>query len=136
MLVLFIRVLGGLALAVGVLPAQGCELTAMTAASMAATSGSTLTTFRESALTEDGLVKEAWKLQVFTAFTRPSLEQDAARGGGEYLTSFAQLGSMPAEQHAAFTFFAQEQASTLLHLPGPPEVVRLLNSAPFSFSGP
>jgi hypothetical protein len=80
-------------------------------------------------LTDDGLVKEAWKLQAFTAFTRPSLEQDAARGEGEYLTSFAQLGGMSAEQHEAFTLFAQEQASVLLDLSSPPQVVRLLTGA-------
>ena len=75
-----------------------------------------------------GWSKEAWKLHAFTAFTRPSLEE-AAHGEGVYLTSFAHLGGMPAEQHAAFTFFAQGQASTLLHLPGRPEVVRLLTGA-------
>ena len=129
MLVLLTRFLACLALAVSALPLQGCELTAMTAASMAASTGSTLTTSGESWLTEDGLVKDAWKLQAFTAFTRPSLEQDAARGEGEYLTYLAQLGCRPARQHEAFTRFAQEQASMLLHLPGPAEVVRLLTRA-------
>ena len=76
-----------------------------------------------------GWSKEAWKLHAFTAFTQPSLEQEAARGEGEYPTSSAHLGGIPAEQHAAFTLFAQGQASTLLHLPGAPEVVRLLTGA-------
>ena len=129
MLVLLTRFLACLALAVSALPLQGCELTAMTAASMAASTGSTLTTSGESWLTEDGLVKDAWKLQAFAAFTRPSLEQDAARGEGEYLTSLAQLGGMPAEQHEAFTRFAQEQAFMLFDLPSSPQVVRLLTGA-------
>ena len=56
MLVLLTRILACLALTVGALPLLGCELTAMTAASIAASTGSTLTTSGESWLTEDGLV--------------------------------------------------------------------------------
>ena len=127
--VLFIRFLSGLILGSSALPLLSCELTAMTAASVAATSGSISTTSGESWLTDDGLVKEAWKLQVFTAFTRPSLEQDAARGDGEYLASFAQLAGAPAEQHTMFARSAQEHAATLLDSSGPTQVVRLLTSA-------
>ena len=48
MLVLLTRILACLALTVGALPLLGCELTAMTAASMAMSTGSTLTTSGES----------------------------------------------------------------------------------------
>ena len=125
----FMRFLSGLILASSVLPLSSCQLTAMTAASLAATSASISTTSGESWLTEDGLVKEAWKLQVFTAFARPSLEQDAARGDGEYLASFGQLAGVPDEQHGAFVRSAQEHVATLLDSPSPAQVVRVLTGA-------
>ena len=127
--ILFMRFLSGLVLASSVLPLSSCQLTAMTAASLAGTSASISTTSGESWLTDDGLVKEAWKLQVFTAFAQPSLEQDVVRGEGEYLTSFAQLAGVPAEQHSAFGRSAQEHAATLLDSPSPTQVVRLLTGA-------
>ena len=127
--IFFIRVLSGLILAGSVLPLLSCQLTAMTAASLAATSASTSTTSGESWLTDDGLLKAAWKLQVFPAFTRPRLEQEAARADREYPASFAQLTGAPAEQYSAFARSAQEHAATLLDSPSPTQVVRVLTGA-------
>lgn len=55
----------------------------------------------------DGYVKQSQKARLFTAVAFESLEQDIARGNGEYLTSLAVLLNIPAGQQAEFRTRAQ-----------------------------
>ncbi len=55
----------------------------------------------------DGLVQESQKARLFTAVAFENLEQDIARGNGEYLTSLAVLLNIPAGQQAEFRTRAQ-----------------------------
>lgn len=49
------------------------------------------------------------KLDMFTKVNWASLQQDMARGGGEYLTSLATLLAVPIEKQKDFFVFAQDQ---------------------------
>jgi Protein of unknown function (DUF3015) len=55
----------------------------------------------------DGYVKQSQKARLFTAVAFENLEQDIARGNGEYLTSLAVLLNIPAGQQAEFRTRAQ-----------------------------
>lgn len=66
----------------------------------------------------DGVIKEDHKAQLFTAVVFENLEQDIARGNGEYLTSLAVLLKVPSGEQEAFRtrsqsnylrLFAQDQ---------------------------
>lgn len=52
---------------------------------------------------------ETAKLDMFTKVNWASLQQDMARGGGEYLTSLATLLEVPIEKQKYFFIFAQDQ---------------------------
>jgi hypothetical protein len=55
----------------------------------------------------DGYVKQSQKARLFTAVAFENLEQDIARGNGEYLTSLAVLLNIPAGEQAEFRTRAQ-----------------------------
>ncbi len=55
----------------------------------------------------DGYVKQSQKARLFTAVAFENLEQDIARGNGEYLASLAVLLNIPAGQLAEFRTRAQ-----------------------------
>ena len=57
----------------------------------------------------DGLVKENQKARLFTAVVFENLEQDIARGNGEYLTSLAVLLNIPAGEQDEFRTLSQSQ---------------------------
>lgn len=61
----------------------------------------------------DGLVTDSQKAQLFAAVTFENLEQNIARGEGEYLTSLVALLKIPADEQAAFRNRAQSQYSLL-----------------------
>jgi len=61
----------------------------------------------------DGLVTESQKAQLFAAVAFENLEQNIARGDGEYLTSLAALLKIPAGEQAEFRTRAQSQYSLL-----------------------
>ena len=50
----------------------------------------------------DGYVKQSQKARLFTAVAFENLEQDIARGNGEYLTSLAVLLKVPAGEQDEF----------------------------------
>jgi DUF3015 family protein len=50
----------------------------------------------------DGLVEESQKARLFTAVVFENLEQDVARGNGEYLTSLAELLKVPPGEQDEF----------------------------------
>ena len=55
----------------------------------------------------DGYIKQSQKARLFAAVAFENLEQDIARGNGEYLTSLAVLLNIPAGQQAEFRTRAQ-----------------------------
>jgi hypothetical protein len=61
----------------------------------------------------DGLIIESQKAQLFAAVAFENLEQNIARGDGEYLASLATLLKIPAGEQAEFRMRAQSQYSRL-----------------------
>jgi hypothetical protein len=55
----------------------------------------------------DGVVEESQKARLFTAVAFENLEQDVARGNGEYLTSLAVLLNIPAGEQDEFKTHSQ-----------------------------
>jgi len=55
----------------------------------------------------DGVIQESQKARLFTAVAFENLEQDIARGNGEYLTSLAVLMKVPPGQQYKFMTRAQ-----------------------------
>lgn len=61
----------------------------------------------------DGVIPESKKARLFTAITFENLEQDIARGNGEYLTSLAMLLKIPAGMQDEFMARSQRNYSPL-----------------------
>ena len=61
----------------------------------------------------DGIVLESQKARLFTAVVFENLEQDIARGNGEYLTSLGLLLNVPAAEQDAFRMRAQNHYPVL-----------------------
>ena len=57
----------------------------------------------------DGVVQESQKARLFTAVVYENLEQDIARGNGEYLTSLAILLKIPAGEQDEFRTISQSE---------------------------
>ncbi len=87
---------------------SGCTVKATTK-----TTTDTMTNFFSSTsghswFTEDGLAKRDLKVQAFVAMNFDNLQQDMARGEGEYLTSFGTLLGVPDDQFGEFSKLARE----------------------------
>ncbi|MGA6826057.1 DUF3015 family protein [Nitrospira sp. NS4] len=63
--------------------------------------------------TADGVVREDQKARLFAAVAFENLEQDIARGHGEYLTALAVLLKVPEEEQRKFGALSQRQYSVL-----------------------
>lgn len=61
----------------------------------------------------DGVIQESQKARLFAAVAFENLEQDIARGNGEYLRSLAVLMKIPAGEQDEFRSLAQRQYSRL-----------------------
>jgi len=61
----------------------------------------------------DGVIQESQKARLFAAVAFENLEQDIARGNGEYLRSMAVLMKIPAGEQDEFRSLAQRQYSRL-----------------------
>lgn len=61
----------------------------------------------------DGVVLESQKARLFAAVAFENLEQDIARGHGEYLTSLAVLLKVPEGEQGKFGALSQSQYSLL-----------------------
>jgi len=61
----------------------------------------------------DGVIPESKKARLFTAITFENLEQDIARGNGEYLTSLTMLLKIPAGMQDEFMARSQRNYSSL-----------------------
>ncbi|GKS59386.1 hypothetical protein YTPLAS18_29130 [Nitrospira sp.] len=63
--------------------------------------------------TEDGVLAEDQKVNFFVGVGFDSLQQDIARGQGEYLVSLERLLGITPNHHAEFANFAQQHYETL-----------------------
>lgn len=85
---------------------------------MVTTNGTGFNTFAissgTSGCTNDGVVVENEKVNVFAALNFDNIAQDMAQGNGEYLTSLASLMGVPSNQHQDFCQMAQEKYTTLV----------------------
>ena len=61
----------------------------------------------------DGVIQESQKARLFASVAFENLEQDIARGNGEYLKSLAVLMKIPAGEQDEFRSLSQRQYSRL-----------------------
>jgi hypothetical protein len=94
--------------------AAGCTLKSTVKETTDTTSNVTGTTSGRTWFTEDGLLHPEHKLTAFTTLNQTNVEQDLARGQGEYLTSLGALLGLSDDQQAAFHTKAQGAFETLL----------------------
>lgn len=62
---------------------------------------------------QDGLVKQEQKINLFTGVAYENLRQEAAAGGGQYVTSLAVLYGVPQAKHDQFARLLQTRHSDL-----------------------
>jgi hypothetical protein len=67
----------------------------------------------DSLFTADGMVARDQKIKLFTGVSYENLRQEAATGGGQYVTSLAVLYGVPVEKHQAFGRLLQEKHGEL-----------------------
>src|SRR5689334_24161249 len=101
-----------LGLAITVL--TGCTITGTTEEIVDTTSNVTVSTSGRTWWNEDGLLKSEHKAIAFAAYNQSSLEQDIAKGGGEYLASLSALLGVSDSGRPAFLFDAQKQFQSLM----------------------
>jgi hypothetical protein len=92
----------------------GCTLKSTIKQTTDTTSNITGTTSGRSWFNEDGLLKPEHKLTAFAAFNQENVEQDLARGQGEYLASLGTLMGIPSDRQGAFRAKAQGAFLTLM----------------------
>lgn len=66
-----------------------------------------------SLFTEDGLVKQEQKINLFAGVAYENLRQEAAAGSGQYVTSLAALYGVPAAKQADFGRVLQQRHADL-----------------------
>src|SRR3970040_880142 len=86
---------------------SGCTLKATIKETTDTTSNVTGTTSGRTWFTEDGLLHPEHKLTAFMALNQTNVEQDLARGQGEYVTSLSTLLGLSDDRQAAFHEKAQ-----------------------------
>ncbi len=94
--------------------ASGCTLKGTVKQFTDTTSNVTGTTSGHAWWNEDGLLRPEHKLIAFTSLNQTNMEQDLARGQGEYLTSLGTLLGVPSDQQSAFQAKAQGAFEMLL----------------------
>ena len=94
--------------------AVGCTLKGTIKETTDTTSNVTVTTSGRTWFTEDGLLHPEHKLTAFMAFNQTNVEQDLARGQGEYVTSLGTLLGLSDNQQASFHAKAQGAFETLM----------------------
>jgi len=97
-----------------ILLASGCTLKGTIKQTTDTTSNVTGTTSGRTWFTEDGLLRPEHKLTAFTTLNQMNVEQDLARGQGEYLTSLGSLLGVPSDQQSVFQAKAQGAFETFL----------------------
>jgi hypothetical protein len=93
--------------------ASGCTFKATFKQTTDTTSNITGTTSGHAWWTEDGLLVPEHKAIAFAKYNEANLEQDLARGQGEYVTSLATLLSVPRNQQPFFYAKAQGEFDIL-----------------------
>lgn len=93
--------------------ASGCTIKGTIKETTDTTSNVTGTTSGRTWWNEDGLLHPEHKLTAFLALNQANVEQDLARGQGEYMTSLGGLLGLPDDQQAAFHIKAQGAFETL-----------------------
>ena len=94
--------------------ASGCTLKGTIKETTDTTSNVTGTTSGRTWFTEDGLLHPEHKLTAFMALNQTNVEQDLARGQGEYVASLSTLLGLSDDQQAAFHAKAQGAFATLV----------------------
>ncbi|HVG03074.1 MAG TPA: DUF3015 family protein [Nitrospira sp.] len=61
----------------------------------------------------DGMVVKEQKINLFAGVTYENLRQEAAAGGGQYITALASLYEIPASKHQDFGLVLQQKHSDL-----------------------
>lgn len=92
---------------------SGCSFKATFKETTDTTSNITGTTSGRVWWNEDGLLKPEHKVSAFTAYNAQNLEEDLARGQGEYLASLGTL--MALAEASSFQPFAQDAYSRWSH---------------------
>lgn len=93
---------------------SGCTLKGTIKETTDTTSNVTGTTSGRTWFTEDGILHPEHKLTAFAALNHTNMEQDLARGQGEYVTSLATLLGVPNDQQPAFHAKAQGMFDVLI----------------------
>ncbi len=94
----------------------GCTLKASTESLTDATTNFLSSTTPGAWFSVDGLLKPSERVNAFLVTNYENLQQDMARGEGEYLTAFGTLTNIPAEEMTSFKTHAQEQFQRLYAL--------------------
>ena len=94
--------------------AAGCTLKSTIKQTTDTTSNVTGTTSGRTWWNEDGLLHPEHKLTAFMALNQTNVEQDLARGQGEYVTSLGTLLGLSDDRQAAFHAKAQGEFDTLM----------------------
>ena len=97
-----------------ILFASSCTLKGTTNEITDTTSNVTGTTSGRTWFTEDGLLHPEHKLTAFMALNQTNVEQDLARGQGEYVTSLGTLLGLSNDQQVTFHAKAQGAFETLM----------------------
>ena len=92
----------------------GCTITGTINEILDTTTNVTVSTSGRTWWNEDGLLKSEHKAIAFAAYNQSSLEQDIARGGGEYLASLGSLLGVSDSGRTAFVSGAQSEFHTLM----------------------
>jgi Protein of unknown function (DUF3015) len=100
----------GLVVAYLVFAVSACNTTKATLDTFAKFTSSTSP---ESFFNADGLVQDSQKANLFTAVVYENLQQDIARGNGEYLTSLGILLNIPADRQDEFRTLSQSRYTVL-----------------------
>ncbi len=107
------------------LGSAGCTLKATFESTTDTTSNFLSSTTPGAWVTEDGLFKAEHKLTAFTALNQSNIEQDIARGQGEYLASLTSLMGVAEARQDSFQAKAQREFSALSSSDRPLSVQRL-----------
>jgi hypothetical protein len=92
----------------------GCTITGTIDEILDSTTNVTVSTSGRTWWNEDGLLKSEHKALAFAAYNQANLEQDIAKGRGEYLDSLTALLGVSETAKSGFAFGAQKQFQSLI----------------------
>lgn len=101
------------AVALGISFLTGCTITGTIEEILDTTSNVTVSTSGRTWWGEDGLVKSEYKAIAFAAYNQSNVEQDIAKGRGEYLASLSSLLGVNENERSAFAAGAQSRFQAL-----------------------